>query len=230
MRKEKNRGTIYIVSTPIGNLEDITLRALRILKEVDIIAAEDTRRTRKLLSHYEISKHLISYHDHNKIKQAEVILKRLEEGHNVALVSDAGTPGISDPSYHLINLALKHNFHIESIPGPSAVIAALSISGLPIDKFAFEGFLPRKKGKRQSRIEQLKNEERTIILYESPYRIHRLLDEILSIIGNRQIVLAREITKKFEEIIRGELKDIIEQMKDKKIKGEITLILMGSKK
>lgn len=224
---KKERGILYIVSTPIGNLEDITKRAIRILKESDMIAAEDTRRTRKLLSHYEISKHPISYHDHNKIKQGEFILKRLLEGLDVALVSDAGTPGISDPSYHLINLSLKNDIDVIPIPGPTASIAALSVSGLPTDQFVFEGFLPRKKGKRKSRIEKLKDEERTIILYESPYRIHALLDELLSIIGNRQVVIAREITKKFEEIIRGELKDITSQIRDKKIKGEITLILKG---
>jgi 16S rRNA (cytidine1402-2'-O)-methyltransferase len=224
---EKKRGVLYIVSTPIGNLEDITLRALRIFKEVGMIAAEDTRRTRKLLTHYQISKHLVSYHDHNKIRQGEVIVKKLNDGLDVALVSDAGTPGISDPSYYLINLALKDDIDIEPIPGPTAAITALSISGLPTDKFVFEGFLPRKKGKRKSRLEQLTHEERTIILYESPYRIHRLLEEILSVMGNRKIVVAREITKKYEEIIRGELKDIIEQISGKTLKGEITIIIKG---
>lgn len=224
---EKKRGVLYIVSTPIGNLEDITLRALRIFKEVGMIAAEDTRRTRKLLTHYQISKHLVSYHDHNKIRQGEVIVKKLNDGLDVALVSDAGTPGISDPSYYLINLALKDDIDIEPIPGPTAAITALSVSGLPTDKFVFEGFLPRKKGKRKSRLEQLTHEERTIILYESPYRIHRLLEEILSVMGNRKIVVAREITKKYEEIIRGELKDIIEQISGKTLKGEITIIIKG---
>jgi 16S rRNA (cytidine1402-2'-O)-methyltransferase len=224
---KQREGVLYIVSTPIGNLGDITLRALRILKEVDMIAAEDTRQTKKLLNHYEIKKHPVSYHDHNKIRQGEMIAGKLKEGLDVALVSDAGTPGISDPSYYLINLSLKEGIRVEPVPGPTAAITALSISGLPTDRFVFEGFLPRKKGKRRKRLEELSQEERTIILYESPYRIYNVLEEIFSVMGNRKIVIGREMTKRYEEIIRGELEYILGQMKGREIKGEITVILKG---
>ena len=176
---------LYIVSTPIGNLEDITLRALKVLKEVDLIAAEDTRRTKGLLNHYGISKPLTSYFSHNEKEKGEYLLNKLKEGENIALVSDAGTPGISDPAYYLIKLALNNDIEVHPVPGPAGAITALSVSGLPTDKFIFEGFLPRKSGKRLKRLESFINEERTIIIYESPHRILATLQEIRDILGNR---------------------------------------------
>lgn len=220
-------GILYIVSTPIGNLEDITLRALKVLKEVDLIAAEDTRRTKGLLNHYGISKPLTSYFSHNEKEKGEYLLNKLKEGENIALVSDAGTPGISDPAYYLIKLALNNDIKVNPIPGPAGAITALSVSGLPTDKFIFEGFLPRKSGKRQKRLETFINEERTIIIYESPYRILATLQEIRDILGNRHVAVAREMTKVYEEIIRGTADDVIKKLKVKAIKGEITLIIGG---
>lgn len=225
---KQTSGSLYIVSTPIGNLEDITLRALRILKEVELIAAEDTRRTKKLLHFYKIDTPLTSYYEYNKIKKGDFIIKKIKEGGNVALVSDAGTPGISDPGYHLIQLALNENLPIIAIPGVSAVITALSIAGLPTNSFIFEGFPPRKKNKRKEFFRRLKDETKTIIFYESPYRIKNTLQEMLEIFGNRKIVLARELTKKFEQIIRGEIAQILEQLGEKKLKGEFTIVVGGN--
>ena len=218
-------GILYIVSTPIGNLEDITLRALKVLKEVDLIAAEDTRRTKGLLNHYGISKPLTSYFSHNEKEKGEYLLNKLKDGENIALVSDAGTPGISDPAYYLIKLALENNIEVHPIPGPAGVITALSVSGLPTDKFIFEGFLPRKSGKRLKRLESFINEERTIIIYESPYRILATLQEIRDILGNRPVAVGREMTKVYEEIIRGTADEVIQKLKGRKVKGEITLII-----
>ena len=223
-------GILYIVSTPIGNLEDITLRALKVLKEVDLIAAEDTRRTKGLLNHYEISKPLTSYFSHNEKEKGEYLLNKLKNGENIALVSDAGTPGISDPAYSLIKLALDNNIKVHPIPGPAGVITALSVSGLPTDKFIFEGFLPRKSGRRLKRLESFINEDRTIIIYESPYRILATLQEIKNILGNRSIVVAREMTKVYEEVIRGSVEEVMQKLRGRIIKGEITLIVGAHQK
>ena len=223
-------GILYIVSTPIGNLEDITLRALKVLKEVDLIAAEDTRRTKGLLNHYEISKPLTSYFSHNEKEKGEYLLNKLKNGENIALVSDAGTPGISDPAYSLIKLALDNNIEVHPIPGPAGVITALSVSGLPTDKFIFEGFLPRKSGRRLKRLESFINEDRTIIIYESPYRILATLQEIKNILGNRSIVVAREMTKVYEEVIRGSVEEVMQKLRGRTMKGEITLIVGAHQK
>jgi 16S rRNA (cytidine1402-2'-O)-methyltransferase len=226
----QKKGILYIIATPIGNLEDITLRALRILKEVDLVAAEDTRHTGILLKHFEISKPLISYFEGNELKKRELILSRLQKGENIALVSDAGTPGISDPGFRLIKLAIENEIPVIPIPGPSAIITALSVSGLPTDSFIFKGFLSHKSKKRRDQIQQLKELRETLVLYESPHRINQTLQDIFEILGNREMVLARELTKIYEEILRGTVSEIINQIKDKKLKGEITLIISGKKR
>ena len=221
-------GKLYIVSTPIGNLEDITLRAIRVLKEVDLIAAEDTRHVKKLLHHYGISKKVESYHQNREESKADKLLHFLEAGSSVALVSDAGTPGISDPGLPVIRKALEANIEVIPIPGPSSAIAALSVSGLPSDRFVFEGFLPRKRGKKMKRLALLAEEERTIILFESPHRVLATLEEMMEFFQGRKIVVAREITKMFEEFLRGDLPEVLEKLKEKKkIQGEFTLILEG---
>jgi 16S rRNA (cytidine1402-2'-O)-methyltransferase len=221
-------GTLYVVATPIGNLEDMTLRALRILASVDAIAAEDTRHTRQLLTHHGISKPLISYHDHNKVRQAPRLLEMLQAGQSVALVTDAGTPGISDPAYYLIQLLLPEDIRIVPIPGPTAVIAALSVAGLPTDRFVFEGFLPVKSGRRQRRLESLRDEPRTIVVYESPHRLVRLLQEIATHFGaDRRVVIARELTKRFEEILRGTASSLHADLQHRSIKGECTVLNAG---
>ncbi|MEK6744945.1 MAG: 16S rRNA (cytidine(1402)-2'-O)-methyltransferase [Nitrospirota bacterium] len=220
-------GTLYIVSTPIGNLEDITLRAIRILKEADAIAAEDTRHTQKLLNKFDIHTPLTSYHDHNKEEKAPVLVSRLLEGKNVALVSDAGTPGISDPGYFLINLAIDQKVPVVPIPGATAAIAALSISGLPTDRFVFEGFLPSKHTARLKRLEELTKEERTLIFYEAPHRILQTLDDMLAVLGDRKAVLTRELTKVHEQVIRGSLSDVKKQLEAGSMKGEFTVILQA---
>jgi 16S rRNA (cytidine1402-2'-O)-methyltransferase len=196
-------GVLYLVSTPIGNLEDITLRALRVLKEVELVAAEDTRHTGILLKHYNLQKRLISYHDFNKKRKAPLLIRHLQEGKSVAVTSDAGTPGISDPGYFLVRLAVREDIKVVPVPGASAFLSALVVSGLPTDRFAFEGFLPAKSGKRKKRLRELQKEERTLIFYESPHRFARMLDDVSEILGERRMVVARELTKKFEEILRG---------------------------
>ena len=228
--KKKTRGILYICGTPIGNLEDITIRSLRILKEVKLIAAEDTRHTKKLLSHYQINTKVTSYHEYNKFKKAAYLLEILKNGQDIALVSDAGMPGISDPGYVLINLALNNNIKIIPIPGVSALITAVVVSGLPTDKFVFEGFLPRKIKERKRYFKRLEEEERTIIFYETPHRLKRALKDMLEILGDRKIVIARELTKKYEEIIRGKLKRVLSEINIKEIKGEITLVVQGGTK
>jgi 16S rRNA (cytidine1402-2'-O)-methyltransferase len=221
-------GILYVVATPIGNLEDITLRALRVLGSVDLIAAEDTRQTRKLLTHHGISRPLVSFHEHNQQRQALRLLTLLQEGRSIALVTDAGTPGISDPGYALLRALLPHGIPIVPIPGPAAVIAALSVAGLPTDRFVFEGFLPPKGGKRRQRLEALRQEPRTIVLYESPYRILRLLQEIVAHLGaERQVVVARELTKHFEEIQRGTASALLETLQEQPVRGEYTLVIAG---
>jgi len=221
------KGTLYIVSTPIGNREDITLRALRILKEVDLIAAEDTRHTGLLLRHFGIQTPLSSYFEGNELRKRDLILSRLKQGDRVALVSDAGTPGISDPGFRLIQLVIENQIPVVPIPGPSAAIAALSISGLPTDAFFFKGFLPHKSKKRRGLLEQLEEVRETIIFYESPHRIIETLKDILDILGNREMVLARELTKIYEEVLRGRVSEIQGQITGRKIKGEMTLVISG---
>ncbi len=220
-------GTLYIVATPIGNLEDITLRAVRVLKEVDIIAAEDTRHTQKLLNHYGIKTPVTSYFEHNKAAKGDFLAGRLKEGKDVALVSDAGTPGISDPGYNLVKGAIEAGIRVVPIPGPSAAITALSVSGFPTDIFAFEGFLPAKEKARNDRLETLRREERTLIFYESPQRLLSTLKGIRDIIGDRNIAILRELTKIHEEAVRGRVSDILEALKNRAIKGEVVIILEG---
>lgn len=222
-----NAGTLYIVSTPIGNMEDITFRALNILRESDVIAAEDTRQTLKLLNHYGIKKKLISYYEHNKIKQGNYLIKLLLEGKNIALVSDAGTPGISDPGEDLIKLAIEEGIKVVAAPGPTAAITGLVVSGLPTNRFVFEGFLPMNKKSRKERLSEIKKEFRTMVLYEAPHKLRNTLNELFETLGNRKIVIARELTKKFEEVIRCTLKEAVEIYKEKTPKGEYVLILEG---
>jgi 16S rRNA (cytidine1402-2'-O)-methyltransferase len=220
-------GVLYLVSTPIGNLEDITLRALRVLKEVDLVVAEDTRHTGILLKHYKLQKRLISYHDFNKKKKAPLLIKYLKENKSVAVTSDAGTPGISDPGYYLVQLAIQNDITVVPIPGASAFLSALIVSGLPTDKFAFEGFLPAKAGKRRKRLKQLTEEQRTLIFYESPHRFAKTLDDISEIFGQRRLAVARELTKKFEEILRGTPQVIKKSLGERKIKGELVILMEG---
>jgi len=219
------KGTLYIVSTPIGNLEDITLRALRILKEVDIIAAEDTRHTKILLNRYSIQKKLISFYSYNSLRRKDELLGLLEEGKNIALVSDAGTPGISDPGFVIIRGAIDRGVNVTPIPGPTALISALVVSGKPAAKFIFEGFLSNKSAKRRARLEVLKHEERTVIIYESCHRVAALLKDILEVMGDVQVVIAREVTKKFEEIKRGKASALSEELSNLKPRGEFIVIL-----
>lgn len=220
---------LYIVATPIGNLEDITLRALRILKEVDLIAAEDTRRTIKLLNYYQIKTPLTSYFEHNKLTKGPAILRQIKEGKKVALVTDAGTPGISDPGFHLIRLAVDDNIPVVPIPGPSALTAALSAAGLPTHQVLFIGFLPDKKGARRRVLEGLKDLPYTMVFYQSPYKLGKYLDDYLEILGDRPVVVAREITKIHEEFWRGTLSLAREIWVGKEVRGEITLIIEGYK-
>ncbi len=223
------QGTLYIVGTPIGNLEDITLRAIRILKSVNLIAAEDTRHTAKLLRHFQITTPQISYHHHNRTVRQTELLNYLEEGQTIALVTDAGMPGISDPGYDLIYACIIANISVIPIPGPTAAITALSVSGLPTDRFVFEGFLPLKGKERRDRLNQLMTEIRTIIVYEAPHRLLKTLIDLREVFGdNHQITVAREITKRYEEFWRGILKDaILYYQNSQQIKGEFTLIIAG---
>jgi len=223
-------GTLYIVATPIGNMEDITLRAIRVLKEADLIAAEDTRHTRNLLNKYGIETPLTSYHDHNKEEKAPVLLARMLEGKNIALVSDAGTPGISDPGYFLINLAVDQKIPVIPIPGATAAITALSISGLPTDRFVFEGFLPVKQTARIKKLNELASEERTLIFYEAPHKIIKTIEDMISVFGDRNAVVTRELTKIHEEVMRAKLSDILKHLKQKTVKGELTIIVHGASK
>ncbi len=218
-------GTLYIVATPIGNLEDMTFRAVRILREVDLIAAEDTRHTRKLLTHFGIAKPLTSYFDHNKNIKGAVILEKLKEGLSVALVSDAGTPCISDPGYQLVRDAVALGIAVVPIPGACAAIAALSVSGLPTDSFVFEGFLPNRGGKRRDKLAALKDEKRLLVLYEAPTRFMATLADILEIFGDREAVVAREVSKIYEELVRGKVSEIIATFRDRNLKGEIVLLV-----
>ncbi|MBI5694887.1 MAG: 16S rRNA (cytidine(1402)-2'-O)-methyltransferase [Nitrospirae bacterium] len=221
-------GTLYIVATPIGNLDDITLRALKTLREVSLIAAEDTRHTQKLLTHFGIHKTLTSYHDHNKEQKGEVLVARLKDGDDVALVSDAGTPGISDPGYYLINRAIEEGVAVIPIPGVAAATAALSVSGLPTDAFVFEGFLPARHSQRLRKLEELKAEPRTMIFYEAPHRILDCMKDMVKVLGDRRVSLSRELTKMHEETLRGRIHVIIDIIGQKAaVKGEITLVVEG---
>ncbi|MBN2414802.1 16S rRNA (cytidine(1402)-2'-O)-methyltransferase [bacterium] len=218
-----------MVSTPIGNLEDMTMRGVRILGEVSLIAAEDTRHTAILLKQYAIKTHMQAYHDHNKEKVTPLLIRRLSGGDSLAVVSDAGTPGISDPAFYLVREAVRHDIRVIPVPGPSAALACLVVSGLPTDRFVFEGFLPVKKGRR-TRLESLKEEQRTIIIYESPHRILRTLTDLREILGDRQVCVGREITKKFEEMIRGSLSWAIDCLSRDRVRGEFVITLQGSVK
>ncbi|HUJ79315.1 MAG TPA: 16S rRNA (cytidine(1402)-2'-O)-methyltransferase [Nitrospiria bacterium] len=222
-------GTLYLVSTPIGNLEDLTLRAKRVLAEVGVIAAEDTRHTQQLLARYDIHTPLTSYHDHNKEEKAPVLIERLRQGQSIALVSDAGTPTISDPGYLLITGCIAANIPVSPLPGPSAPLAALAASGLPTDAFLFAGFLPRKPGARLKRLEALAPLRETLILFESPHRLVRLLEEVQARLGDRRVAVCRELTKLHEEIIRGRVSEAVERLKGKTVKGEITIVIEGNR-
>jgi len=224
----KTAGVLYIVSTPIGNLEDITLRALRVLKEADIIAAEDTRHTGLLLKHFDIKNRIVSYHDHNKERSGPRLIEKLLQGENIAVVSDAGTPGISDPAFYLVRLAKENLITVSPVPGPSALISGLVVSGLPTDRFVFEGFLPVKKN-RKTRLNNLAEEDRTIVLYESPYRLLKTLKDLKEILGNRKVAVCRELTKKFEEIVSSTIDEAFEYFSSKSVRGEFVLIIQGNK-
>jgi 16S rRNA (cytidine1402-2'-O)-methyltransferase len=220
-------GTLYVVGTPIGNLEDITLRALRILGEVDLIAAEDTRATGKLLSHYSIKTALTSYWEHNKLVKLDYILDALQKG-DVALVSRAGMPGVSDPGYELITASLERGHAVIPIPGPSALVAALVVSGLPTDSFLYLGFLPRKAGKRASLLSSVKGETRTLVAFEAPHRLLAALDDIRKVLGERRIAVARELTKLHEEVIRGTTAEVFQHFQNTPPRGELTLVIEGA--
>ncbi|MBI2946754.1 MAG: 16S rRNA (cytidine(1402)-2'-O)-methyltransferase [Verrucomicrobia bacterium] len=218
-------GALYLVATPIGNLEDITLRALRTLRECDVVAAEDTRRTGQLLRHYEISKPILSYFRFNEAKRSEEIIERLRRGEKVALVTDAGSPGISDPGERVVRAAMEAGFRVEAVPGPCALVAALTASGLPAEEFHFIGFLPHKSGQRRKTLERLRNLNATLVLYESPHRIEKLLTELNEIFPDRSVVLARELTKKFEEFLRGSPAELLAVSQARSLKGEFVVLI-----
>ena len=220
-------GTLYLVATPIGNLEDITLRALRTLKECDVVAAEDTRRTGQLLKHFGISKPMLSYFQFNEAKRSEEIIGRLQRGEKIALVTDAGSPGISDPGERVVRAARAAGLRVESVPGPCALVAALTASGLATDEFHFIGFLPHKSGQRRKQLEALKAFAGTLILYESPYRVEKLLGELQGVFPDRTVVLARELTKKFEEFLRGKPAELLELVKKRAFRGEFVVLVSG---
>jgi 16S rRNA (cytidine1402-2'-O)-methyltransferase len=230
MTEQKTQGVLYVVATPIGNLEDITHRALRILKEVDLIACEDTRQTRKLLDHYAIATPTISYHEHNEAARAEELVRKLEEGLNVAQVSDAGMPGISDPGYRLIKLAIERGVSVVPVPGASALTAALVGSGLPTDAFEFRGFLPAKSGQRRTMLESFRRLPHTMLVYEAPHRIREALEDVVAVLGpDRPVVIARELTKIHEEFIRGTAGEVLSRLQGRELKGEVTLLIGAGK-
>jgi len=220
--------TLYLVATPIGNLEDLTLRALRVMRECDVIAAEDTRRSGQLLKHFGISKPLLSYFQFNEAKRSEEIIERLRRGEKIALVTDAGSPGISDPGQRVVKTAIAAGFRVEAIPGACALIAGLTASGLPTDEFHFIGFLPHKSGQRKNKLESLKEISGTLVFYESPYRIEKLLGELSEIFPERDVVLARELTKKFEEFLRGKPAALLEIARKRNLKGEFVVLVGGA--
>ena len=218
-------GTLYLVATPIGNLEDITLRALRVLRECDVVAAEDTRRTGQLLKHFEISRPLLSYFQFNEARRSEEIIERLRRGEKVALVTDAGSPGISDPGERVVKAAIAAGLRVEPVPGPCALVAALTASGLATDEFHFIGFLPHKSGQRRNQLEALKSLEGTLVFYESPYRVEKLLGELNAVFPKRTVVLARELTKKFEEFLRGQPAELLAAARQRSLKGEFVVLV-----
>jgi len=218
-------GCLYLVATPIGNLEDITLRALRILKEADKIACEDTRHTQKLLTHYDIHKPLVSYHEHNELTRAPELVLAMEQGAKIALVSDAGMPLVSDPGHRLVTLCLRHHIPVVPIPGPAALLAALSASGLPNEEFLFVGFLPARSGERRRALERLRIEDRTMIFYEAPHRVADCVADAREVLGNRNACIAREITKVHEEFRRGKLSELSSSLDERPARGEITLLI-----
>lgn len=221
-------GTLYVVATPIGNLEDITIRAIRILKEVSVIAAEDTRRTRILLDQYQIATPLVSLYEYNELQKSGALVSRLLAGEGIAYVSDAGTPGISDPGYILVREAISAGVRVVPVPGPSAVIAAISVSGLPMERFVFMGFLPSKTGKRRQLLLSVGEETRTLVFYESPHRLQAALEDIAQLLGDREVVVSREMTKIHEEFLRGPAKALVAELSGKSIKGELTLTVAGA--
>jgi 16S rRNA (cytidine1402-2'-O)-methyltransferase len=225
-RQSESRPALFMVGTPIGNLEDITLRALRVLKQVDLIACEDTRQTQKLLNHFGISTATTSYHEHNEMTRAPELVMKLEQGSQIALVSDAGMPGISDPGYRLVTLAIRHHVPVIPVPGAAAFLAALVASGLPTDSFRFSGFLPAKSGQRREMLESIKSSPRTQVFYEAPHRIRECLQDVVAILGlERPVVIAREVTKIHEEFLRGRAGDVLDAVESRELKGEITLLI-----
>ncbi len=222
--------TLYVVATPIGNLQDITFRAIETLKSVDLIAAEDTRRTGILLKHYGINTPQISYHEYNKVERTKYLIKLMKEGKKIALVSDSGTPGIQDPGFYLIREAIREGIEVIPIPGPTAFVCALLKSGFPMDRFCFEGFLPRRSGRRKKRLQKLVDEERTMIFYESPHRITKFLNDLYEVLGDREIVVVRELTKRFEEAIRGRVTELIKYFEEHKPRGELVVVVKGKEK
>ena len=231
MAEQKKSGTLYVVATPIGNLEDISYRAVRVLKEADLIACEDTRHTAKLLHHYGIDKPTVSYHEHNEAVRAEELVAKLEQGVNVAQVSDAGMPGISDPGYRVIKLAIERSVKVVPIPGASAVVAALAASGLPTDSFQFLGFLPARSGERRTLLESVRHAQQTVVVYEAPHRVAETMEDIVELLGaDRPIVLARELTKVHEEFIRGRAAEILQRAQKHDLKGEMTLLVGKSER
>ena len=218
-------GKLYLVGTPIGNLEDITFRALRTLREVDVIACEDTRHTQQLLNHYDIKTPTVSYHEQNEMTRAPELVIQLEQGSHIALISDAGMPVISDPGYRLVNLAIRHNISVVPVPGASAFVAALAAAGLPVDKFRFFGFLPRRKLARRKALEELKGVTKTLVFYEAPHRTLDMLEDIHQILGDPPVVVAREVTKIHEEFLRGSAAEVLAQMKRRPVRGEITVLV-----
>ncbi len=222
-------GTLYVVATPIGNLEDVTLRALRVLKAVDLIACEDTRRTRRLLSHFDIHVAVTSYFEHNKATKGERILRTLRDGRSVALVTDAGTPGISDPGFLLVRQAREAGIPVVPVPGPSALVAALSAAGVPADRFVFDGFLPVKPGRRLNRLAALRALGMTVVCYESPHRMLATLEAVGAVFGERSLVVARELSKQFEEIVEGSPRALAERFAAGSVRGEFTLVIPYTK-
>src|SRR5438270_521204 len=231
MAEHRHKGTLYVVATPIGNLEDMTYRAVRLLREADLIACEDTRHTAKLLAHYGIEKPTVSYHEHNEAARAEELLAKLEQGLNIAQVSDAGMPGISDPGYRVIRLAIERGIPVVPVPGASALIAALAASGLPTDSFQVLGFLPAKSGQRRTVLEALRSAQNTIVVYEAPHRIAETMKDVVEVLGaERPVVLARELTKLHEEFIRGTAAEVLSRVQAHDLKGEITLLVGKSER
>ena len=218
-------GKLFVVGTPIGNLEDITLRAIRTLKEVDLIACEDTRRTQKLLQHYAIPTRTISYHEHNEMTRAPELIIQMEQGSNVALVSDAGMPGVSDPGFRLVNLAVRHKIPVVPVPGASAFVAALAASGLPVDKFRFLGFLPSRKLARQKSLQKHSDSKKPLVFYEAPHRVLEMLEDVRRILGDRPVVVAREVTKVHEEFLRGSASEMLDRLQKRPVRGEFTILV-----